>query len=113
MLPYPYNYVLYSICLMLIVFGINYAYQIKHTPVRHGKTYTSVVTGTIVIAIGSAFILYVVFDYYNLIETLWPWVFTGFGVLVGVGFWMAAFQFFKGRDEKKRGDDINDKNFDQ
>ena len=107
-MSHPYNIILISLAIFLIVQGVTYAYQIAKTPVAHGHTYTSVMTGSLMIASGATFALYIILDWAGEIEDLWPALFVPGGVLLLVGSAMAISQAFKHKNEVDKKNEIEE-----
>jgi hypothetical protein len=84
--------ILIGLALLLFVQGVTYAIQIKHTPVMHGYTYLSVMTGTLIIDVGATFALYILFENFGILEQVWPALGVPTAVLIIVGGSMAIAQ---------------------
>lgn len=107
-MSHPYNIILISLAVFLIVQGVTYAYQIAKTPVAHGHTYTSVMTGSLMIASGVTFALYIILDWANEIEQLWPALAVPTVVLILVGGAMAISQALKHKNEVGKKNEIEE-----
>lgn len=107
-MQYPYSIILISLSVFLVVQGVTYAYQIAKTPVAHGHTYTSVMTGSLMIASGVTFALYIILDSADEIQQLWPALAVPTVVLVLVGGAMAISQAFKHKNEVTKKNEIEE-----
>lgn len=105
-MSYPYNIIIISLGVFLIAQGVFYAWQINRTPTEHGATWLSVVTGSLMIAGGATFALYIFLDWAGQIEELWPVLFIPGGVLILVGGSMAIGQLSKQRNATHKKQDI-------
>jgi len=92
---------------ILIIIGIThqllswfYAWQIYLAPSPHGWTFVSVAVGTLIVAIGEMFGIFILYDFDLLVM---PWLLlVPLGFLLNAGIPMFVFQFSKKVIEDKR-----------
>lgn len=106
------NTVLIYLAIFFHLQGWNYAIQILHQPTEHGWTWTSVGTGTSMIAVGEMFAIFVLYHFDSL--TIIPILFVPPIVLLLFGIPMAITQIFKKLSEDRQSKKINETHdFDQ
>lgn len=96
---------------LLIMQGVFYAWQIYHTPTKHGWTFLSVATGTLMVITGEI-LAYLALERMGGF-TLEAAAIASIGVLIILGGPMALVQLFKTIRENNKNNAIDEERFDQ